>query len=69
MRYFKTGLVKVIENQINTLEIVKPQELPKDFWINHIASTFVETVKWWIDNKLQQSPEVINQYFMLAIQG
>jgi hypothetical protein len=51
------------------LEIVKPQELPKDFWINHIASTFVETVKWWIENKLQQSPEVINQYFMLAIQG
>ena len=69
LRYFKTGLVKVIENQIDTLEIVKPQELPKDFWINHIASTFVETVKWWIDNKLQQSPEVINQYFMLAIQG
>lgn len=69
LRYFKTGLVQVAENQLDTFKTSKSQELPKDFWINHIASTFVETVRWWIDNKMQQPPEVINNYFLLAIEG
>ena len=67
LRYFKTGLVDLIENQFETIEITKTKELPKDFLVNHIASTFVETVRWWIDNKMQESPELITKYFLVAI--
>jgi len=67
LSYFKMGLIKLIENQIALLELKRDPELPYDFWINHIASTFVETVRWWIsDNKMKESPEAITKYFLLA---
>ena len=67
LRYFKTGLVDLIENQFETIEITKTKELPKDFFVNHKASTFVETVRWWIDNKMQETPEQITKYFLILI--
>lgn len=69
LHYFKQGLKKLIESQLSTLENNNSKELPKDYRINHIAATFVETVRWWIDNKMQQSPHLITKYFLLAIQA
>ncbi len=65
--HFKSGLKRLVESQIETFENEKLKKLPKDFLINHIICTFVETVKWWVANKMQQSPEVITEYFLLAI--
>lgn len=67
LRYFKDGLLKLIESQEGYLEKSRWNELPKSFVINHIASTFVETVRWWIDGKLQKSPEEITDYFLTVI--
>ena len=64
LRYFKSGLVNLIESQSYFLEKAKEKSLPKDYVINHIASSFVETVRWWIENKLLQSPEMITDYFI-----
>ncbi len=67
MHYFKSGLAKLISSQPDTYENSGLQGLPDDFRVNHIASTFVETVRWWVENKMQQSPEEITGYFMIAI--
>ncbi len=67
LRYFKAGLLKLTESWLEIFEAGRAGELTKDFWINHIASTFVETVRWWIKNKMRQSPEEITKYFFLAI--
>ena len=69
LRYFKTGLINLVENQITLFESDKFNELPHSFLVNHIASTLVETVSWWIDNKMEQSPETITKYFMLAVEA
>ena len=45
----------------------KNNKLPDTFWVNHIASTFVETVRWWIENGMKESPEAITEYFYLAV--
>jgi len=45
----------------------RAEKLPEDFWLNHIAATFVETVRWWIDNGMRESPETITEYFYLAV--
>ncbi|MBR6745552.1 MAG: TetR family transcriptional regulator C-terminal domain-containing protein, partial [Clostridia bacterium] len=45
----------------------KPSALPESFWINHISATFVESVRWWIENGMKESPETISEYFLLAI--
>lgn len=67
LRYFKTGLLSLVENSIEAFDICKDTVVPKDFFINHIACTFVETVRWWIDNKMKQTPEEMTEYFMTVI--
>lgn len=65
--YFKSNLQKLVESQLPLFQARKSEKLPDSFWVNHIAATFVETAKWWIDNGLQESPETIAEYFYLAV--
>ena len=67
LRYFKENLKFLIEDQLHIFESKKPERLPEDFWIDHICSVFVETVRWWIENGMKESPETLSEYFMLAI--
>ena len=32
-----------------------------------LVATFIETVKWWIDNGMKELPETIVEYFYLAV--
>ena len=45
----------------------KPEGLPDAFWKNHIVTTFAETIKWWVDNKMKVSPEEITEYFFKVV--
>ena len=67
LRYFKTNLRKVVINQLPMFENRKSPILPEDFWIDHIASVFTDTVRWWIDSGMQVSPETVAEYFYLAV--
>ena len=67
LQYFKTNLQKLVVSQLSMFESRKNNNLPDSFWINHIASTFVETVRWWVDNGMTESPETITEYFYLAV--
>ena len=67
LRYFKENLKYLIKNQLHLFADKKPPALPLDFWINHICATFVETVRWWIANGKKESPELLADYFMMAI--
>ena len=67
LQYFKSSLRRLIESQLPLFAHRKSEKLPDSFWIDHIASTFVETVRWWIEKGLEQSPETITEYFILAV--
>ena len=67
LHYFKLNLQKLVESQLPSFASRKDEKLPESFWVKHIASTFVETVRWWIDNGMQESPETITEYFYLAV--
>ena len=67
LQYFKAGLTDLIHRQLDSLAIDGAAELPQDYLVNHIAATFVHTLRWWAEHSLQQSPEQITQYFLLAI--
>lgn len=64
MRYFKNGLSEIIRAQKKSLYPENSADLPEDFLINHIASSFVECVAWWIENGMKESTEEINRYFL-----
>lgn len=67
LRYFKSNLQKLVVSQLPTFAARKNNKLPESFWIDHIASTFVETIRWWIGHGMQEPPETIAEYFYLAV--
>lgn len=67
LMYFKSNLLQLIKNQSPLFDSEKSSRLPESFWINHIASTFVETVRWWIDNGMKESPETVTGYFFSVV--
>ncbi len=67
LHYFKSNLQKLAASQLPLFASRKSEKLPEDFWTNHIAATFVETLRWWVDNGMAESPETITEYFYLAV--
>lgn len=37
--------------------------VPGDFLVNHIAGSFIEMVRWWLENGMVQTPEELDGYF------
>ena len=67
LQEFKRHLRAVVVSQLSVFEGRKNDRLPDGFWIDHITAVFVETVRWWIDNGMKESPETITEYFFLAV--
>ena len=67
LRHFKQSLQTLIEHQLPLFAFKKSEQLPEDFWMNHITSTFVDTVQWWIKTGMRETPETIHAYFFMAV--
>lgn len=67
LRYFKDNLKELIRKHPTLFGIEKPDLLPEEYWINHVAATFVETVTWWIDNGMKETDETIANYFLMTL--
>lgn len=67
LRYFKDNLKKLILSQYANQGLPEQMQLPEDFLVNHIASSFVETVSWWLSRKQRETPEEITDYFLSVI--
>ena len=67
LRYFRTNLASLVESHIILFESQKSENVPKPFWKNHIVSVFTETLRWWIDNGIKETPEDITKYFFAVV--
>lgn len=67
LKYFRNNLEALTESQLHLFENRKSKDIPDSFWKNHIVSTFIETLKWWIANGMTQNPEVITEYFFTVV--
>ena len=67
LRYFKENLKELIKNQYISNNTKNSDGLPEDYLINHISSSFVETIEWWVSNNMNESPETITGYFLITI--
>lgn len=66
--FFRQFFIELTSKQLFLNKTSKEKEIPDDFIINHISSSFVGMVQWWIDNKLQHTPEELSDYFMAVIE-
>lgn len=67
LRYFKDSLKELIKSQFALTGHIC-NELPEDFLVNHISSSFVEMVLWWIKGGLREKPEKLDEYFRAVIE-
>lgn len=67
LSYFKKGLSSLIENIPELFASPAAKRLPKGFFVNHLCSSFVETVKWWASRGMKESAEEIHGYFTIAV--
>ena len=67
LRYFKMYLSEVISNWIVEAPEAKEKQVPRDFLIDHVSSSFVNMIQWWIKHNMEQSPEVLTSYFLAVI--
>ena len=67
LRYFKESLAELIKKKPQILESEKARDLPKDFFLNYACATFVETIRWWVENGMRESPETLVAYFMTVL--
>ena len=68
LRYFKSNLKKLIIRQYADKGLLANPTLPEDYLVNHISASFVETVDWWLSQKMNKSPEVMTEYFLAVIE-
>lgn len=68
LRYFKSNLKRLIVTQYADKGLLKNSRLPEDYLVNHIASSFVNTIDWWLLRKRKESPEEITGHFLAAIE-
>lgn len=66
LQYFKNGVKELVIKHSNDLINKNQKNLPKEYWINHVTCTFIETLRWWIKNGMKESPEQITDYFFLC---
>ena len=69
LRYFKENLKELIKNHPHLFGEEKPNKLPDDYWCNHILATFVETIRWWLHNGMKETPQMLANYFYMAVYG
>jgi len=66
MRYFKDELKRLIITQYVEKKLLT-DKLPEDYLVNHISSSFVETVVWWLSEGMKDTPRMITTYFLTLI--
>ena len=69
LRYFKENMNNLLCRQAFQKKTLPSTEIPEDFLINHISSSFVEMIKWWANNKMQPEPIKMDEYFRSVMSG
>lgn len=67
LRYFKNSLNQLLSAQIVDWTKQGCGQVPQDFLTNHISSSFVDMVQWWLKGGRKQSPEQLTAYFEAVI--
>ena len=63
LRYFKEALKETVDDRLN----LKDGSVPREYIVNHISSTFVETVIWWTKNGKKETPEKLAEYLTAVL--
>lgn len=64
LQFFKEDFTQHFAPLLSQLFLDKALAVPKDFFIEHVNATFLNTVLWWIREDLKTSPERLTDYYL-----
>ena len=67
LRYFRSNLEDLVKSHRALFDSPKNKKVPRSFWENHIVSTLVETLNWWVKDGMKETPEEITEYFFSVL--
>lgn len=67
LRCFEARLRLLAAERLQLFDGHRSAALPESLRVRHIASTFVDTLRWWLEGGMRESPETVTEYFMLAV--
>lgn len=65
--WFKEQLRQLVTAQLSQFAARKHERLPESLWIEHITSTFIEVLRWWIAEGMKETPQTVTEYFYLTV--
>ena len=65
LRYFREYVSQLMEPWLQ--EFDPNVDVPRSFLLDHISSSFVNVIQYWIKEGLVQTPETMTAYFLVAI--
>lgn len=66
--YFRKYLDEMVLPYLTQGMERKNQRVPEDFLQNHISGSFLNMVRWWMEEGMKERPEQLAEYFMAVIQ-
>lgn len=65
--YIKQQFARFTKNYILNFKTEKSSHIPDELLNSHIAGSFIELVKWWMENSMKESPEELEKYFEMLV--
>lgn len=62
MRYLKEYMYQVFDRRLNVDGVV-----PREYRLDHAVSSFAETVRWWLKEHSEYSPEEIGEFYFRSV--
>ena len=60
MNYLREYLLKLFKIYLSDFHI----DVPENFLLNHLVGSFADTIRWWVSENMETSPEQTAAYFM-----
>ncbi len=67
-RAFTELLEKMNYSDITVQDIIDTAGIPFEYRLNHIVSSFAETVRWWLTGHNSYTPEEISRFFFESVE-
>ena len=65
--YFKKYILSFTDESFFDAYLQQNNEVPKDYLQNHVVTSFIGMVQWWILKGMKESPETMAQYFVYTM--
>ena len=66
--YFRSGVENLFESKTDIFIEGKKKNIPDSLWRKFVVTTLVETIRWWIDSDVRESPKELLAYFVKLLE-